>query len=172
MLKQKRDPDILIEEPCAITTRVAPSFLRVGHIDLFSRRATADNAGDLQREELEKIVNHALFREYPDLLEQQPTMEGRAEALLEAFGDRLASLVGGWLRVGFCQVLVCSTPGWIFVHAPLPLVTSLSFNLSRAATTAFTALGCLAPIGQLQCRQLLGWWADNGLWAFRIHGRV
>mmetsp|Transcript_4910 Transcript_4910/g.13702 ORF Transcript_4910/g.13702 Transcript_4910/m.13702 type:complete len:562 (-) Transcript_4910:493-2178(-) len=103
MLKQKRDPDVLIEEPCAITTRVAPSFLRVGHIDLFSRRATADGAGALQREELEKIVNHALFREYPDILQEHESMEARAAALLETFGGRLAALIGDWLRVGFCQ---------------------------------------------------------------------
>ena len=31
---QKRDPDTMIQEPNAITTRVAPSFLRVGHAAL------------------------------------------------------------------------------------------------------------------------------------------
>ena len=35
---QKSDPDVMIEEKCAITTRVSPSFLRIGHVDLFSRR--------------------------------------------------------------------------------------------------------------------------------------
>lgn len=35
-----KDPDVMIEEKCAITTRVAPSFLRIGHVDLFSRRVT------------------------------------------------------------------------------------------------------------------------------------
>ena len=33
--------DMMVHEPCAITCRVAPSFLRVGHVDLFARRATA-----------------------------------------------------------------------------------------------------------------------------------
>ena len=33
------DPDVLISEPVAISTRVAPSFIRVGQIELFSRRA-------------------------------------------------------------------------------------------------------------------------------------
>ena len=37
---QKSDPDVMIEEKCAITTRVSPSFLRIGHVDLFSRRVT------------------------------------------------------------------------------------------------------------------------------------
>ena len=29
---------MLVEARCAITTRVAPSFVRVGHLDLFARR--------------------------------------------------------------------------------------------------------------------------------------
>jgi uncharacterized protein YdiU (UPF0061 family) len=66
MLKQqKRDPDIMIEEPCAITTRVAPSFMRIGHIDLFARRATAPRATAAQKEQLEKIVRHAASFQKP-----------------------------------------------------------------------------------------------------------
>ena len=33
------DPDVMVEETCAITCRVAPSFVRVGHVDHFARRA-------------------------------------------------------------------------------------------------------------------------------------
>ena len=36
---QKSDPNIMVTEPCAITCRVAPSFVRIGHVDLFARRA-------------------------------------------------------------------------------------------------------------------------------------
>ena len=39
-MQQKRDPDMMVIETCAITTRVAPSFVRIGHLDLFARRAT------------------------------------------------------------------------------------------------------------------------------------
>jgi serine/tyrosine/threonine adenylyltransferase len=35
----KTDPNVLISEPAAITCRVASSFARVGHVDLFARRA-------------------------------------------------------------------------------------------------------------------------------------
>jgi len=102
-----KDPDIMIEEKCAITTRVSPSFLRIGHVDLFARRASglgADSSADatLRRQELEKIVEHALFREYPDVLPGAPLPE-RTRGMLSAFGQRLAALVAGWLRVGFCQ---------------------------------------------------------------------
>lgn len=37
-----REPDMMVDEACAISTRVAPSFLRVGHVDLFARRAARD----------------------------------------------------------------------------------------------------------------------------------
>ena len=61
IMEQTRDPDIMITEQCAITCRVAPSFLRVGHVELFGRRAKKDPSS---REELRLIVEHALFREY------------------------------------------------------------------------------------------------------------
>ena len=34
------NPNILTNNPTAITTRVAPSFLRVGQLELFARRAS------------------------------------------------------------------------------------------------------------------------------------
>ncbi len=34
-----KDPEVMIEEDVAITTRVAPSFIRVGQLELFGRRA-------------------------------------------------------------------------------------------------------------------------------------
>ena len=102
--RQKRDPDIMIEEPCAITTRVAPSFMRVGHIDLFSRRATARGATALQKEQLEKIVRHAAFREFPETIEEHgDDMHEVTRAMLEKSGEKIAKMVAGWLRVGFCQ---------------------------------------------------------------------
>lgn len=38
---QKADPNMMITENCAITCRVAPSFVRIGHLDLFARRVIA-----------------------------------------------------------------------------------------------------------------------------------
>jgi len=95
------DPDTRITEPCAITTRVAPSFLRVGHVDLFARRARA-TGGEEQRAQHRQMVEHALFREYPDLA-PDAALEERALALLSAAADRLGAMVAGWLRVGYCQ---------------------------------------------------------------------
>ena len=55
------DPDILVDNPVAITTRVAPSFLRVGQLELFARRARSEaHPGALQ--ELRQIVAHLIER--------------------------------------------------------------------------------------------------------------
>lgn len=96
------DPDMMIHETCAITTRVAPSFLRVGHIDLFARRATASSASPEQIKEHELMVEHALFREYPDCCPGAPLPQ-RACAMMRQVSKRFAKLISGWLRVGFCQ---------------------------------------------------------------------
>lgn len=101
--QQGRDPDIMIIEPCAITTRVSPSFLRVGHLDLFARRV-ANNSGDapLRREQLRQIVEHALFREFPDIA-PEGKFEERVAAMLGECSKRIATLMAEWLRIGFCQ---------------------------------------------------------------------
>jgi len=107
--RRVRDPDAMIRETCAITTRVAPSFLRVGHVDLFSRRAVRAGKGTPQFVELEQIVRHAIFREFPDLLKdaEDPESSGvspaQAAAFLRASGAAISEMVAGWLRVGFCQ---------------------------------------------------------------------
>lgn len=95
-----KDPDIMVTEPCAITCRVSPSFLRVGHIDLFAIRAR--DGTEQQKAEHAAIVEHALFREFPSLLPDAP-LPDRALAMVPAVADRLATLAAEWIRVGFCQ---------------------------------------------------------------------
>lgn len=96
------DPDVLISEPVAISTRVAPSFIRVGQIELFSRRARR-NEHPGAMEELEKIVLHLIDREYNGVIDQTlPTAE-KAVLLAREFRSRLTSLVANWIRVGYCQ---------------------------------------------------------------------
>ena len=57
-----RDPEVMIEEDVAITTRVAPSFLRVGQLELFARRARKKEHNKAL-EELEMIVLHLIDRD-------------------------------------------------------------------------------------------------------------
>jgi uncharacterized protein YdiU (UPF0061 family) len=99
--KQKnRDPDVMMVNKLATTCRVAPSFLRVGHIELHGRRARkGDGRG---KEQLLQLVEHALFREYPEVAPGLPVKE-RVLPLARAFSQRIATLTANWIRVGYCQ---------------------------------------------------------------------
>jgi uncharacterized protein YdiU (UPF0061 family) len=120
--RQKQDPNILIAEPAAITCRVAPSFLRIGHIDLFARRAIQQasimnnnknnnkslyNTESLQWKEYEKIIWHACLREYkqvaydPYIANQD--IASAARVLLQESAKTIANMVAQWIRVGFSQ---------------------------------------------------------------------
>ncbi len=96
------DPDILISEPVAISTRVAPSFIRIGQLELFARR-TRKNAHPKAMEELEKIVLHLIDREYADVIDKQLSTPEKVVILAHEYQRRFTSLVANWIRVGFCQ---------------------------------------------------------------------
>ncbi len=96
------DPDLLVEEPVAISTRVAPSFIRVGQIELFGRRAR-NNAHQKAMEELERIVLHLIDREYAEVIDSNLDTAEKVVSLAREFRSRLASLVANWVRVGYCQ---------------------------------------------------------------------
>ena len=140
------EPDRVGQETVAISTRVAPSFLRVGHLELFARRCRKLNVTRLQlgdeppqssKElmELENIVRHAIIKEYPDEIKIEtrsnqkdgqtrqdktdtpPTSANSKTIALntsvleddvilkfaDLFGKRLARLICGWIRIGYCQ---------------------------------------------------------------------
>ncbi|MFK5915786.1 MAG: protein adenylyltransferase SelO family protein [Woeseiaceae bacterium] len=99
---RSKDPDMLIEEPVAISTRVAPSFIRVGQIELFGRRARKKEHTDAM-EELGKIVLHLIDREYADVINRQLSTAEKVVLLARKFRRRLTSLVANWIRVGYCQ---------------------------------------------------------------------
>jgi len=96
------DPDILVDNPVAISTRVAPSFLRVGQLELFARR-TRDKAHDKARSELRMIVEHLIEREYKNDINQHLDFTEQLVELAKQFRDRLTALVANWIRVGYCQ---------------------------------------------------------------------
>ncbi|KXO08018.1 Selenoprotein O-like protein [Moritella sp. JT01] len=99
---RSENPDMLISEAVAISTRVAPSFIRVGQLELFARR-TRKNEHLKAMEELEKIVLHLIDREYADVVDRQLTTPEKVVLLAREFRSRLTSLVANWIRVGFCQ---------------------------------------------------------------------
>jgi len=97
-----RDPEVMIAEQVAISTRVAPSFLRVGQIELFGRRATK-NEHPKAIEELEQIVLHLIDREYSAMIDCNLPIVEKVLKLAVEFRSRLTSLVANWIRVGYCQ---------------------------------------------------------------------
>ncbi len=96
------DPDILVNNPAAITTRVAPSFLRVGQLELFARRLRS-NAHQGALNELQMIVKHLIERNYKQVISQGLVFTDQVVELAYFFRKRLTSLVANWMRVGYCQ---------------------------------------------------------------------
>ena len=96
------DPDIMMNNPVAISTRVAPSFLRVGQLELFARRVRG-NAHPRAFEELRMIVSHLIDREYQNDINQDLAFADQVVELAKLFRQRLTSLVANWQRIGYCQ---------------------------------------------------------------------
>jgi uncharacterized protein YdiU (UPF0061 family) len=96
------DPDILVEDPIAISTRVAPSFIRIGQLELFARRVRNNNHPDVLKE-LRMIVTHLIDREYKSEIDQTLDFSTQLIKLAELYRERLSSLVTHWLRIGYCQ---------------------------------------------------------------------
>jgi len=96
------DPDVLVDNPAAITTRVAPSFLRVGQLELFARRARQQaHPGALN--ELRMIVQHLIERNYRQEIDPNLPFSDQVVELARLFRARLTALVAHWMRVGYCQ---------------------------------------------------------------------
>jgi uncharacterized protein YdiU (UPF0061 family) len=96
------DPDRMISEPVAISTRVAPSFIRVGQVELFARRARKGEHPKAMQE-LEQIVLHLINREYSESIDQDLGLEDKVILLAQQFRTRLSDLIVNWIRVGYCQ---------------------------------------------------------------------
>lgn len=119
-----KDPELMIDEKVAISTRVAPSFLRVGQLELFGRRARK-NEHLKAKEELEQIVLYAIKREYPKISEDL-TLEDKIILFAKSFRNRLTSLVADWIRVGYCQGNFnsdnCSVGGFTLDYGPFGFI--------------------------------------------------
>ena len=96
------DPDVMVDNPAAITTRVAPSFLRVGQLELFGRRARSQ-AHPAALRELQMITEHLIERNYRAEINAALPLEEQVLELARLFRGRLTALVAQWMRVGYCQ---------------------------------------------------------------------
>jgi uncharacterized protein YdiU (UPF0061 family) len=96
------EPDVMVDNPAAITTRVAPSFLRVGQLELFARRARS-NAHPAALRELQQITAHLIARHYRAEIDAALPLAEQVLELARLFRGRLTALVAHWMRVGYCQ---------------------------------------------------------------------
>ena len=96
------EPDIMVENHSAIATRVAPSFLRVGQLELFARRARNNSHSDAFIE-LKMIVQHLIDRNYKEDIDTRYSFSEKIIKLAHLYRERLISLVVNWMRVGYCQ---------------------------------------------------------------------
>jgi len=95
--------DIMQLNPAAITTRASSSFIRVGHFELFARRAErAGRRGFAQQRQvalsqLEQLARHALRRE--------PLFGGKLRAAINGEGSAGTSAVSNELLVTPAQIV-------------------------------------------------------------------
>lgn len=101
--RYKHGGDMLRSEPCAIATRIAPSFIRIAHFELYARRSMDETVTLAERRramnQLERLARYAF--------ERRDAYDSAGEDWLVSFArqaaDRQARLVAEWLRVGYVQ---------------------------------------------------------------------
>jgi len=82
-------------ETAAVTTRVAPSFIRFGHFEHFAHHA--------QPQALRQLADFVIAQHYPQCLAHDEAPGARYAALLASVSQRTAELMAQWQAVGFCH---------------------------------------------------------------------
>ncbi|CAA6805083.1 MAG: Selenoprotein O and cysteine-containing homologs [uncultured Sulfurovum sp.] len=120
-----KDPELMIDEAVAISTRVAPSFLRVGQLELFGRRARK-NEHPTAMKELEQMVLHIIEREYSEVIDESLSLDEKVLLLAIEFRKRLTLLIANWIRVGYCQGNFnsdnCAVGGYTIDYGPFGFI--------------------------------------------------
>ncbi|EEC44974.1 predicted protein [Phaeodactylum tricornutum CCAP 1055/1] len=117
--QDKQDPNMLVQEKTAITCRVSMSFIRIGHFDLYARRSEKKSLENFEYtglrfdtttaewHELEQLIWHTCFREFRtecyDPFYPRRNIAAAAALLLDLAAEKIATMVAGWIRVGFAQ---------------------------------------------------------------------
>ena len=96
------EPEVLVENQAAISTRVAPSFLRIGQIELFARRVK-NNSHNEALSELKMIIKRLIIVNYKNDIDVNLPFREQIINLAFLYRERLISLVVNWIRVGYCQ---------------------------------------------------------------------
>ena len=125
-LKQRKEmvkgyqaqPNELILENVAMTCRASPSYIRIGHIELYSRKyrkalSTYDKTKTIANErrikthldEFIAMTKHLIFREYPELNDgdQKFDFQSQIVSVLAQSSQQISRMTADWIRVGYCQ---------------------------------------------------------------------
>jgi len=106
------NPDILVQEVNAITCRVSPSFLRIGHVDLLARRVDKQlNEGisisNVQKstefKEFRSFLVYSLNRDFNNSLVEETINTSSIEKFLHQSIEKISTMVSHWMRIGFSQ---------------------------------------------------------------------
>ena len=121
-------------EPGAVVCRVAPSFTRFGTFQLPASRGEDDL--------LRRLVEHTIAADHPHLLEVADSFEERVVAWFDEVVDRTATLVVGWMRVGFVHGVLntdnMSTLGLTIDYGPYGWLESFDPGWTPNTTDAGT----------------------------------
>ena len=141
------EPDVMVDNPAAITTRVAPSFLRVGQIELFARRVRSE-AHPAAKDELTLIVQHLIDRNYRDEIDAALPFSRQVVELARLFRSRLTNLVANWIRVGYCQGNFnsdnCAAGGFTLDYGPFGSASCLIHAFSPGPEVANTFVSSIS----------------------------
>lgn len=136
-------------EPGAIVARIAPSFLRFGNFEMLAARQ--------ETAQLQQLVNWTIDRFYPHIEGENRVLNWFKEVV-----ERTATMIVGWLRVGFVHGVMntdnMSILGLTIDYGPFsflddydpnftPNTTDLPgrrYAFGRQHTIAYWNLGCLA----------------------------
>jgi uncharacterized protein YdiU (UPF0061 family) len=100
--KVQRDPFYdgnIVNEKCAIVSRIAPNFFRFGSFEIF-KETGGRNAPSSGNEDLKKRLLDHVLTYYPEIAESDSDEE-RYVSFFEAITKRTAELVARWQAVGF-----------------------------------------------------------------------
>ena len=104
-----------------IICRVARSFYRIGHFELFSRRTRhKSNTDDLLK--LRNFTMHVIKRDYPEIYDSSLCANEQILVFLVRVGVNLAYLTAKWMGIGFVQSNMnsdnCSVGGLSLDYGP------------------------------------------------------
>lgn len=98
----KQDDGSMYKNNATIMCRVAGSFYRIGHLELFSRRTRReDNKKELR--DLELLLRHIIRRDYDYVYDEDLSMDDQIVIFLKEVSKRFCKMVAGWMSVGYIQ---------------------------------------------------------------------